>query len=389
MYADSTLDIDLGAIARNAASFRSMCGPRTALCGVIKADAYGLGAHAVAQVLVGAGWDMLAVHRIDEALALLGSISRPIVVLGPVRGLTPLHPLADALARGAVQLSVHDAAAMDDVLALGQVLGRPIGVHLELDTGMGRGVSLAEAPALIRTLLGDPRVSAKGVMTHFAASADRARTTKQYTAFDRALLPFRRRLPMSCLRHAAATTAMLRHPDTRADMVRIGLGWVGLALGIDAPRVDGDLLEPAVRWHTTMVSVRRVPAGTRLGYGSHHVCAHDARIAMLPVGYADGLPVHARGLALRVLDEAHHVVGEAPIIGTVAMDQILLDISALPASMVGVGTRVEMFGPDTLGSFAAALGLQPHHLLTAIGPRVHRRLLTSRSLHSTAEAATG
>ena len=389
MYADSTLDIDLGSIGRNAARFRGMCPRGTAICGVVKADAYGLGAHGVAPLLQAAGWNMLAVHRIDEALALLGTVSIPILVLGPVRGLTPLHPLADALGRGAVHLSVHDADAMDDAMRLGSQLGRPIPVHLELDTGMGRGMPLSQAPSAIRTLLAVRTLSASGVMTHFSACTDTQLTASQYAAFDRVLRPFRRRLPMSCVRHAAATTTVIQQPETRADMVRIGLGWVGHALGIDAPCVDGSLLEPAVRWHANIAAVRRVPAGTPLGYGSQHVCAQDARIAMVPVGYADGLPVQAKGLELSVLDETNAVAGKATIIGTVAMDQLLLDISTLPPAAVHVGTTVELFGPDTLPTFASRLGLQPHHLLTAIGPRVHRRLLTSRSLHSTAEAATG
>lgn len=375
MHADSTLTIDLGSISRNAGRFRRLAGSRTHLCGVIKADAYGLGAHAVTPVLEAARWDMLAVHRIDEALSLLDHVHIPILILGPVQGLTPLHPLATGLAQGRVHLVVQDRGSIEDAIALGQTMGRPIPVHLEIDTAMGRGVPLDTAANVLRGMLADPRLETAGVMTHFTTSADADCTQAQYARFDNLLLPMRRRLPLTCRRHAAATTATLRDPCTRADMVRIGLGWVGHAVGIDAPSVDGEPLEGAVTWTARVASVRDVPAQTSLGYGGRFTCRTDTRIAMLPVGYADGLPTQATGHAVRVLSDDGDCVGTVPIVGTVAMDQVLLDVSALPAGAMRRGTTVELFGPDSLPSVASDMGLQPHHLLTSIGPRVHRRLI--------------
>jgi len=389
MHADSTLTIDLSAIGRNASRFRRLAGARTRLCGVIKADAYGLGAHAVAPVLEAARWDMLAVHRIDEALTLLDHVRVPILVLGPVHGLSPMHPLAAPLAEGRVQLVVQDGASIDDAIALGQTMGRRIPVHLEIDTAMGRGVPLDTAANLLRGMLADPRLDTAGVMTHFTTSADADCTQAQYARFDNLLLPMRRRLPLTCRRHAAATTATLRDPGTRADMVRIGLGWVGHAVGIDAPSIDGEPLEGAVTWTARIASVRDVPAQTSLGYGGRFTCRTDTRIAMLPVGYADGLPTQATGHAVRVLDDDGVCVGAVPIIGTVAMDQVLLDVSALPTATVRRGTTVELFGPDSLPTVASDMGLQPHHLLTSIGPRVHRRLIDAVDALPTPATAAG
>ncbi len=383
MHADSTLQIDLDAIASNAAVLHELCDRQT-LCGVLKADAYGLGAHAIAPVLEAAGWSLLAVHRIDEALALLDHVSVPLLVLGPVRGLTPLHPLAAPLGDGRVQLVIQDGAALDDVRGLAHAMSRPIGVHLEVDTGMGRGVHLNDAANMLRGMLADPRLVTHGVMSHFTAAADQERTRSQFAAFDRMLLPMRRRLPVTCRRHIAATTAALRDADVRGDMVRIGLGWAGHAVGLD----DQLHLSGAVRWQASIASVRAVPSGTAVGYGGRHVCVRDARLAMVPVGYADGLPVQATGQRLTVRDATGETIGTAPIVGTVAMDQVMIDVTHLSAA-VDAGTSVEVFGPETFSAFAGSMGLQPHHLLTSIGPRVHRRLISSAGATRTHAVAAG
>lgn len=374
MHADSTLHIDLAAIRRNARRFRRGCGQGRAICGVVKADAYGLGAAAIAPVLESAGWDMLAVHRIDEALALLDLVEVPLLVLGPVRGLSPLHPLTTPLVEGRVHLCVQDVDAVNDARSLGQSMGRPIPVHLEVDTGMGRGIAIDAVPAMLRGLLADPRLEPAGVMTHFTAAGDVSRARTQFAQLDRSMLTVRRRLPVTCRRHAAATTATLLDPTLRGDMVRIGLGWVGHALGVERPTIDGESLEGAIRWTSRIASIRSVPRGTPLGYGSRHTCPHDARIAMLPVGYADGLPVCATGFGFPVLNSDGTCLGTAPVVGVVAMDQVLLDVSQLPLGAVSTGTTVQLFDGATLPAFALAMGLQPHHLLTAIGPRVHRRI---------------
>ncbi|MCH2137012.1 MAG: alanine racemase [Phycisphaerales bacterium] len=372
MHADSTLDIDLAAIGRNAARFRRALGHRRDICGVVKADAYGLGAHAIAPVLEQAGWNLLAVHRIDEALALLDVVEVPLLVLGPVKHLSPMHPLASAAITGRVHLTIQDRGSFDDACRLAQSMGRPVGVHLEIDTGMGRGVSLQEGPRLLRRLLAEPRLVAKGIMTHFTAASNAQLTRDQFEAFDRAMLTVRRRLPKSCPRHCAATTATIEDESLWCDMVRIGLGWVGHALGVQSPCIGGEALEGAVTWSSRIAWVRDVPAGTSLGYGSTFTCHRDSRIAMVPVGYADGLGPSATGCMLKLLGVEGQPQSEAPIVGTVAMDQVLLDVTDTPA--MAPGMRVEVFDGQSLGALSSKMGLQPHHLLTAIGPRVHRRL---------------
>jgi alanine racemase len=374
MHADSTLHIDLAAIGRNAARFRGGCGPHRAICGVVKADAYGLGAAVIAPVLEAAHWDMLAVHRIDEALALLDYVHVPLLVLGPVRGLTPLHPLAAALIEGRVHLCVQDEDGLNDARLLGQALGRPIPVHLEVDTGMGRGVPLVTVARTLRGVLGDARLEAAGVMTHFTAASQLPLARRQFEQFDRSMLTIRRRLPVGCKRHAAATTATVLEQALHGDMVRIGLGWVGHALGVDTPAMHNEPLEGAVQWTSRIASIRSVSKGTSLGYGSRFVCPHDMRVAMLPVGYADGLPIQAMGHRFTVLHRNGTCAGQAAVVGVVAMDQVLLDITHLPQTATSIGSTVQLFDGTSLPSFASAMGLQPHHLLTAIGPRVHRRV---------------
>ena len=140
MHSDSLFHVDLSAIAQNASMFARLVGPDAVCCGVVKADAYGLGARPVAETLMWAGMPLVAVFRVDEALDLLSlAACRRVLVLGAVRSLCPMHPLVPGLADGRIELVVHDEHQLREIAALAAGQSIAIQVHVKVDTGMGRG----------------------------------------------------------------------------------------------------------------------------------------------------------------------------------------------------------------------------------------------------------
>ena len=393
MHSDSLFYVDLASIARNTAVFARLVAPRAVCCGVIKADAYGLGGRPVAETLTQAGMSMVAVFRVEEALDLLSvPLGRPVLILGAVRSLCPMHALMPALAAGSVQLAVHDSSQLNEVAAVAKTLSRSIHIHLMVDTGMCRGgCPPGKTRELFDAAMGMPGIALAGLMTHFTSAGTDADATRAEQAIFSEVLDDLGRLPKGCRVHAAATAAAVRDHAYHHDMVRVGLGWVGCVPGdahMAAPLASQ--LSPAVRWASTLSHVHEVPAGQSVGYGRRWQAASDTRVGIVPVGYADGIPLAAgccdgRGgakIAVMSLD-GNEIAGHATVIGAVSMDQIAVDLGEIPgASALEPRRSVEIIsatpeGPTSLRGFAAACGITPHQLLAGIGPRV-RRLLVNR-----------
>ena len=388
MHSDSLFDVDLAAIGRNAATVSRLVGPRAVCCGVVKADAYGLGARPVAETLIRAGMPLVAVFRVEEALDLLSSpLGRPVLILGAVRSLCPMHPLMPALAAGDVQLVAHDRAQLDEIGAAADTLPGPIHVHVMVDAGMRRGgCPPSDAPDLVEAAIQMPRIALAGVMTHFtSAGTDDAATRAEQAVFDDVLERIGR-LPEGCRVHTAATAAAARDSAYHHTMVRIGLGWVGCIPG-DQPSAApwASQLIPAVRWRSSLHHVHDVRCGDAVGYGQRWRSDRDTRVGIVPVGYADGIPLGAgacggrAGAKIAVMAPGgERLAGYASVIGAVSMDQIAIDLGDVPdVSDVGPGRLVELIsatheGPTSLHGFAAACDITPHQLLAGIGPRVRR-----------------
>ncbi len=392
MDTDSLLHVDLAAIGRNARLMVELAAPRATCCGIVKADAYGLGARRVAKALIDAGMNRLAVFRVEEALDLLEMRSAvPILLLAPVRSLSPIHPLASAVQRGHVELVLHDHRILEDLAALAKLGSGPISVHVEVDTGMCRGgMKPSSACDLVDKILRTPFLRLAGIMTHFTGAGWDAETTReQHKRFQRvidAIGP----VPDSCLIHAAATAATVRDSAYHWDCVRIGLGWCGCVPGHEdlATRME-HRLTPAISWRSSVCHVHEVTAGTPVGYGGVWTAPQDTVIGIVPVGYADGIPPTAGatnehgGASLRVgpgqrgaASSSHRV--NAQIVGAVSMDQVAIDLGTPSGCRESfVGRAVEIIaatdiGPNSLRGFAEACGVSPHQLLVGIGPRVPR-----------------
>ncbi|EYF05628.1 Alanine racemase [Chondromyces apiculatus DSM 436] len=342
--------------------------------GVLKADAYGHGAPAVARTLVRAGIDGLCVALLEEAIELReADIACPILVMGGCYGLR--HDGIVELIERKLTPVVFEAGHIELLLAVASRQNKgPIGVHLKVDTGMGRlGASIEDLPETLRALKeASPLIRLEGLMTHLAcADGDTLDATEAQLALfgevERQTLEAGLR---PTLRHAANSAALLRLPSSRFDMVRPGIALFG-----HEPRAGvGPHLLPVMRVRTEVVSLRKLPRGQRIGYGHTWEAPRDSVVATVPIGYADGLSraLSNRGAAL--------IRGKrAPVAGTVSMDLTVLDVTDIAGAEMGdevvfLGAQEGPLGRDeiTATEIAEQTGTIPWEVLTNISRRVPR-----------------
>ena len=358
--------VDLGAMARNVARLRAIIGPGVKLWGVIKADAYGHGAVAVGRALEPL-CDGLAVSLVEEGLELRAAgIRGPVIVLGAYFN----RHQRDVLDEGLTPV-VYDEGDLDRFATAAAERGRRLGVHLKVDTGMGRlGVAPARLPPLLDRLAAPGPLALDGLCTHLASAdlPDRAAT-------DEALARFRDCLDLAAARglrplvnHAANTAAAVRFPDARLDAVRPGLAIYGaLPSAHVAAALPG--LEPALRLSTRIMALHDVPVGGTVSYGGLWRATRPSRVATLPIGYADGYPRHVRGAFTLVRGR------RAPIVGAVCMDMLMVDVTDVPgASLNDVATLIGDDGVEriTIDDVAGWAGTISYEILCGISKRVPR-----------------
>ena len=246
--------------------------------------------------------------------------------------------------------------------------GRPIDVHLKVDTGMGRlGVPLAELDPFLRELRSFPSIRVAGLMTHFStADADPDYVAEQLRGFKQAEGLVRRFGHVPAVLHAANSAALFRHPETHFDWVRPGISLYGYP-GSDSVDVP---LRPAMRWRTEVLRVRMLQQGESAGYGRTFRATRPTRLATIPLGYGDGL--------LRSASNRGHVLirgVRCPIVGNVAMDLTTVDVSQVPDA--SIGDEVLLLGVQDGVSLdardlAEAAGTIPYEVLTNVSRRVPR-----------------
>ena len=355
---EPTLEIDLSAVAANTRRFAKIA--RGQLMAVVKADGFGHGLADVARTALDNGATWLGVTSIAEAVAV-----RAAGVDAPVLSWLNLVDCDVETARGhRIDLAVPSVRHLAAVEA-----GRPVRVHLHLDTGMARdGAAPDEWPELMaaaRRAEAARRITVVGVMGHLAMADEPghpANTMGRHALLRGVEMATRAGLRPS-VRHLAATAATLTDPGTHLDLVRIGVGLVG----IDPS--GSTRLRSALRLTAPIVQVRRVSAGVGIGYGHTHVTDRATNLALLPIGYADGLPRAASGRA-----EVMVAGRRRPVVGVISMDQAVVDLGDEP---VDPGTEAVVFGPGdggepTVDDWAGWAGTIPHEIVTRIGPRVRR-----------------
>lgn len=388
MRANSSLFIDLAALDRNTTAIRRAIGPGCRMCAVVKADAYGLGATRIARQLEESGADMLAVYSIAqaEAIAQVG-VTLPQLVLMPERDMEVGSNAHRMLLAGRLALTIHGSSHAREVADLAERLGGvTIPVHLEIDTGMSRGGAAAEDAARALACISDARyLRLAGVFTHFTDSAgESGLSLKQDAQLEQFLRDHAAELRADTVVHASNSHAALADARLHHGMVRVGLAWTGLA---QSRASDGCPipLEPIVRWESQVVLTKEIEAGASVGYGSRWTAPRRTRLGLVPVGYFDGYPMSPDGRtrSVRVLAEtpAGPTAHSVAVVGAVNMDQIVIDLTEVPAVLAYasgfVGMRVEVYGSDPaaanfLPTVAEASGTHSYDLLCRISPRIPR-----------------
>ncbi len=374
VHRPTVAEIDLGAITHNFGVVRDHLGDEGAapprIYAVVKADAYGHGAVPVAKALAQAGVDGFCVALVEEGMELRDAgIALPVLVMSGLYG----EGLGAALDAGLTPV-IHDPSQLE---ALARARGRAaVGVHLKVDTGMGRlGVTLDALPGFVAALADQRHVVVEGLMTHLATADadDLAATRAQLAAFDRAdgILGAAGFVP--AVRHVAASAAAFRVPEARRDLVRLGIALYGVA---PFPHAGPGLL-PAMRLRTEVIAVREVPAGARIGYGGAWRTGRRSVLATLPIGYADGF-------FRRLSSEAEVLLHgqRCRVVGNVSMDMTSVDVTDLAASgVVRVGDEAVLLGAQRgragfdcirAEEIAQRVGTIPYEVLTAVSRRVPR-----------------
>lgn len=361
-------DIDLVAVGHNVVRMRQITG--VDVMAVVKADAYGHGAVPVAGAARAAGATWLGVAFCREALEL-----RAAGDVGPVLAWIigdDDAALGDAL-RGDVDLSVSSHQQLQQVAMVARRLGVRARVHLKVDTGLGRaGAPAPDWAPLVASAVAEPFVDVVGLWSHLACADDptAASTPAQIAAFTDAVAVAEDLGATGCIRHLANSGAALSHPDARFDLVRCGIAVYGLSPGIGHGTPDDLGLRPVMALRTSVVQVKRVPVGHGASYGLTWRAARATTLALVPLGYADGLPRSAVSAYVTINGDRY------PIVGRIAMDQVIVDVGDAD---IQVGAPVLVLGPGghgepTADEWAHWAGTINYEIVTRIGPRVRRRM---------------
>ena len=350
--------ISLSAFERNVNAIASRLPAGTRLIALLKADAYGHGAVALARRCAPGKVAMIGVALLEEALELRrAGIALPILVLGPLNETQVRIALEND-----VTLGVPGPEELEHVAHVGR--NREISIHLKIDSGMGRmGAVETELPRVVELIRSAPKLRVDAIYTHFANASDAGDPfTEQQLARFRTLVETLREAGVSAPMHHASNSAATMRGIIEGDFVRVGLALYGGApLDADSPR-----LEPIMRWRTEIARLKELPPGHAIGYGTTFVTRRASRIATLPVGYADG---YNRRLSNRaeVLVRGRRV----PVVGRVSMDLVTIDVTDVPEA--AVGDEVVLLGDGiTAEELAAKLDTISYEVFCNVSKRVPR-----------------
>ncbi|CUW99370.1 Alanine racemase, catabolic [Agrobacterium fabacearum S56] len=359
--ASGHLTIDLGALRDNYLALAAMA-PTSQTAAVVKADAYGLGADIVSQVLFEAGCRNFFVAHIDEALALRLRLSAEARIF-VLNGLQPGNETSCAAM--AVTPVLNSLEQIAQWAAHAKNLGKTLPAAVQIDTGMCR---LGLSPEELEVLASRPQlldgIDIALVMSHLACAdePDHLSNAAQLSVMRKAAVAF----PDVSVCFSNSGGIFLGN-DYHNSLLRPGIALYGGAPSVTRPNP----MKPVVRLDVAVIQTRDVPAGSLVGYGGSFEAAGPTRLATIAAGYADGLP---RSLSNR--GAAWYNGVRLPIAGRVSMDSIILDISALPLGTLTQGSFVQMIGPDqTLEDIAEDAGTIAYEILTGLGRRYRRNYI--------------
>jgi alanine racemase len=374
---DIWAEIDLAAVSHNIASLKALSKSNVRLMAVVKADAYGHGAVRVARQALAAGADCLAVARLGEAVELRhAGIAAQILIFGHTR-----PEMAGKLIAYDLLQTVSSYADASALGIMSEAAGRPLRVHVKVDTGMGRlGISgsmyggqsrFSGAADEIEAICKLPGICAEGIYTHFATadSDDPSGVKKQLEIFEDIIDRLKFRGVNFLVRHAANSAAAIRFPETRFDMIRPGISIYGCH---PWQKAAGETLslKPAMSLRARIVHLKTVGPGFKVSYGWTGQTRMKTIIATVPVGYADGFS--RRFSSSGIMQVRGYQV---PVIGRVCMDHTMLDVGSVPE--VSCGDTALVFGRDEYGQLSVSrladmLGTIDYEVLSGISSRIPR-----------------
>ena len=361
--------IDHQALRWNFKQIRALVGPRVKVLSMVKANAYGHGAQAVAKTLGAAGSDAFGVATVEEGSELRRArITQPILVVAGV-----YVEQLEQFIKNRLTPVVHEVATLKALDKQLQRLKATLGVEIEVDTGMGRsGFPAGEIRAWLPALAALKTIKLSGVFSHFsdAEHTDERVTQKQLTSFHEVLNRLAEAKVTHRSSHMAKSAALITEPAAHFSMVRPGLILYGM---YPAPALQENIdLKPVLSWKTRIIQLKRVEAGTSVGYGRTFTAKRNSLIATLPVGYADGYR--------RLFSNRAHVLvrgKRAPVIGRVSMDLTTIDVTDIrniqqgdEVVLLGIQGAAEI-GADEIAGWANTISYEIFTSISARVPRIH------------------
>jgi alanine racemase len=370
------IEVDSSALAQNLSTFRRRVGDGVLLAPVVKSNAYGHGLERAARAFCSGGADWLCVHCLDEALSVAGlELGATILILGP---LAPTE--FDAAVGAGFHLSVSERAQLEALSAAADSVGRPSFVHLKVETGTHRqGIGLEDLGDFLTRVRDDAKLELVGMHSHFANIEDTTQhefAAKQISTYERALTMAEELGCSVRVRHLGSSAAALLFDHTHYDMVRPGIAaygyWPSRETLVSAQSAGVAVLElrPALCWKTRITQLRDVSAGSYVGYGCTERLERDTRLAVLPVGYADGYR--------RALSSAAHVLiagQRCAVRGRVCMNLTMVDVGHVEG--VALGDEVVLLGRQAEEEISAErmaqwAGTIHYEILAAMGGHIPR-----------------
>lgn len=372
--------IDLAAIEANVKYLMAKSG-KPALA-VVKADAYGHGLVPVAKRALEAGASWLGVALLEEALTLRESgITAPIIAW-----LTPISDDFKSAVESDIDLAIPSLEHLDAVIEAGVTFRKTPRIHLEVDTGMSRGGALMEWSELLQVAAAaqsSGKVKVIGIWSHFARADEPGHSFNrdQRERFIASIAEAKALGINPEIVHLSNSAATLNDPDSHFDLVRLGISMYGLSPDVQSMGDSQKLnLKPALTLRAKVHLVKDVPAGSQVGYGGTAITKVDTKLAVIAMGYADGIPRNANSLAGVLIGNKM-----SPIIGRVSMDQFVVDLGKESQTQSGdwaylIGSpQGDSYTSDncyTADSWAAACGTINYEIVTRLGPRVKRTYIS-------------
>ena len=357
---ETTLEVNLDAIVHNFNFYRSRLNPETKMVCMVKASAYGAGSYELAKTLQEHRCDYLAVAVADEGEELRkAGITIPIMVMNPEFG------SFNVLFENNLEPEVYSFRLLDAIIRETERRGiTSYPIHIKVDTGMHRlGFQPGDMPAVCERLRQQSGVVARSVFSHLAGSDSSIFddfTMEQIGKFQTAAKTLEEGLEYKVIKHILNTAGIERFPQYQMDMVRLGIG----LYGVSASGLRG--LRNVSTLKTTILQIQDVPKGDSIGYGRRSYVDRDSRIAIIPIGYADGLDRHFSNREGIVLINGQR----CPIIGNICMDACMVDVTDIE---VHEGDTVVIFGEGLeVNELSDRLHTIPYEILTSVSPRVKR-----------------